>query len=182
MPVFKVIYRPGPYVTDTGLPKYHDDEALEMVISYCQDTAKTGGQYIGGFGVNVAQAAYEMNLLAWTYGANKGLRLRHWILAFSSDKVKQFGSNVYPMLDHIARQAAAYYGSQYQIIYAIHMDRDHPHIHFVMNTVSFEDGKKYSDGLVGFQRVKDFLEKRFPKWKTQLIFREVYAPPHYKKT
>ena len=68
MPVFKVIYRPGPYVTDTGLPKYHDDEALEMVISYCQDAAKTGGQYIGGFGVDVAQAAYEMNLLAWAYG------------------------------------------------------------------------------------------------------------------
>ena len=143
MPVFKVIYRPGPYVTDTGLPKYHDDEALEMVISYCQDTAKTGGQYIGGFGVNVAQAACEMNLLAWAYGADKGLRLRHWILAFSSDEVKQFGSNVYPMLDHIARQAAAYYGSQYQIIYAVHMDRDHPHIHFVMNTVNYVTGRKY---------------------------------------
>src|SRR5699024_12840700 len=42
-----------------------------------------------------------------------------WILAFSRDEVKQFGSTVYPMLDHIARQAAAYYGSQYQIIYAI---------------------------------------------------------------
>ena len=37
MPVFKVIYRPGPYVTDTGLPKYHDDEALEVYV-YATDT------------------------------------------------------------------------------------------------------------------------------------------------
>ena len=88
MPVFKVIYRPGPYVTDTGLPKYHDDEALETVINYCQDTAKTGGQYIGGFGVNVAQAAYEMDLLSRAYGADKGLRLRHWILAFCVRRAK----------------------------------------------------------------------------------------------
>ena len=43
----------------------------------------------------------------------------------------------------IARQAAAYYGSQYQIIYAVHMARDHPHIHFVMNTVSYVTGRKY---------------------------------------
>ena len=157
MPVFKVIYRPGPYVTDTGLPKYHDDEALETVISYCQDAAKTGGQYIGGFGVNVAQAAYEMDLLAWAYGADKGLRLRHWILAFSQDEVRQFGSSVYPMLDHIARQAAAYYGSQYQIIYAVHMDWDHPHVHFVMNTVSYVTGRKYPGDKADYYAYQKYL-------------------------
>ncbi len=143
MALFKVIYRPGPYIMDTGVSKYHDDEALETVINYCQDEAKTDGQYIGGFGVNIAQAAHEMDLLAWAYGANKGLRLRHWILAFSRDEVRQFGSNVYPTLEHIARQAAAYYGNQYQIIYAVHMDHDHPHIHFVMNTVNYVTGRKY---------------------------------------
>ena len=157
MPVFKVIYRPGPYVTDTGLPKSHIEEARGTFLDYCHNTAKTGGHYIGGFGVNVVQAAYEMNLLAWTYGANKGLRLRHWILAFSSDEVKQFGSNVYPMLEHIARQAAAYYGSQYQIIYAVHMDQDNPHIHFVMNTVNYVTGRKYPGDKADYYAYQKYL-------------------------
>ena len=100
-----------------------------------------------------------MNLLAWAYGADKGLRLRHWILAFSSDEVKQFGSNVYPMLDHIARQAAAYYGSQYQIIYAVHMDRDHPHIHFVMNTVNYATGRKYPGDKADYYAYQKYLGK-----------------------
>ena len=47
---------------------------------------------------------------------------------------------------------------EYQILYCTHVDSDHTHIHFVMNTVSFLDGRKYSDGLVGFLRVKQFLE------------------------
>lgn len=158
MPVFKVIYRSAPYITDAGLPKYHDDEALETVISYCQNTAKTGGQYVGGFGVNVAQAAYEMNLLAWAYGADKGLRLRHWILAFNRDEVKRFGDNVYPMLDHIARQAA-YYGSQYQIVYAVHVDREHPHIHFVMNTVNYVTGRKYPGDKADYYAYQKHLKE-----------------------
>ena len=42
MPVCKVIYRPGPYVTDTGLPKYHDDEALEMSSTTARIQPKPG--------------------------------------------------------------------------------------------------------------------------------------------
>lgn len=157
MPIYKVIHRESPGFSNTELPKYHDDEALDTVIGYCQDAAKTEGKYIGGYGVNAAQAALEMNLLAWAHGADHGLRLRHWILAFRQDEVRQFGDRIYPVLNQIAQQAAAYYGYQYQIIYAIHMDWAHPHIHFVMNTVNFVTGRKYPGDKADYYAYQKYL-------------------------
>ena len=168
MPVFKVIYRPGPYVTDTGLPKYHDDEALETVINYCQDTAKTGGQYIGGFGVNVAQAAYEMDLLAWAYGKDHGLRLRHWILSFTPKEVKRLCRRDYFGLQKAAWYAASYYGWQYQIVYALHTDAEHVHVHFVMNTVNYQTGLKYEGKRQDYMAYQRYLAEFFEEYGLNL--------------
>lgn len=150
MPVLKVICRQEErYFAQTGFPKYHDDEALETVISYCRDPAKTADDLTGGLGVKVDQAAYEMDRLAWAYGKNCGLRLRHWVLSFSHKELKRFRSSALDILKKFAWYAAAYYGYQYQIIYAIHTDTDCPHIHFVMNTVSYTTGQKYGGKIGG---------------------------------
>lgn len=115
--------------------------------------------YIGGYGVNIAQAAYKMDLLAWSYGADKGLRLHHWILAFIQDEVRQFEGSIYPALNHIAKQAASYYRGQYQIVYAVHMDRNYPHIHFVMSTVNYATGRKYLENKADYYDYQNFLRE-----------------------
>ena len=169
MPIFKVIHRSNSYIADTGMHKYHDDKALETVINYCQDSSKTGGMYVGGYGINIEHAAYEMHLLAWSYGADKGLRLRHWILAFTKDEVRQFGSSIYPALDCIAKQAASYYRGQYQIVYAVHMDRNHPHIHFVMSTVNYATGRKYLGNKADYYGYQNFLREVLVPYGMRLL-------------
>ena len=149
---------------------------LESVQRLLNDVLRTS--FYGGYAIDPEQAYDQMRLVKEAYHKTEGVQLKHFLLTFSHEEMMhldfkdllELGFQVGKVLE------------RYQIVYCIHLDSDYIHMHFVMNTVSFEDGKKYSDGLVGFQRVKDFLEKRFPKWNTQLIFREVYAPPHYKKT
>ena len=151
---------------------YPDLESVQRLLNYVLRTS-----FYGGYAIDPEQAYDQMRLVKEAYHKTEGVQLKHFLLTFSHEEMMhldfkdllELGFQVGKVLE------------RYQIVYCIHLDSDYIHMHFVMNTVSFEDGKKYSDGLVGFQRVKDFLEKRFPKWNTQLIFREVYAPPHYKK-
>lgn len=152
---------------------YPDLESVQRLLNYVLRTS-----FYGGYAIDPEQAYDQMRLVKEAYHKTEGVQLKHFLLTFSHEEMMhldfkdllELGFQVGKVLE------------RYQIVYCIHLDSNYIHMHFVMNTVSFEDGKKYSDGLVGFQRVKDFLEKRFPKWNTQLIFREVYAPPHYKKT
>ena len=151
---------------------YLDLGSVQRLLNYVLRTP-----FYGGYAIDPEQAYDQMRLVKEAYHKTEGVQLKHFLLTFSHEEMMhldfkdllELGFQVGKVLE------------RYQIVYCIHLDSDYIHMHFVMNTVSFEDGKKYSDGLVGFQRVKDFLEKRFPKWNTQLIFREVYAPPHYKK-
>ena len=43
----------------------------------------------------------------------------------------------------IASKAIEHYEDKYQIVAAVHEDREHLHIHFGMNTTSYCDGSKY---------------------------------------
>lgn len=150
MPVYKVIYHQNDYfLNQTGIRKYQDYDAIESVINYCLNPEKTPSSYIGAFGVSIHQAAMEMKLLAQSCGNDRGLHLRHRILSFSEEEVRQLGSCAYARIFNMARAMAEYYRYSYQIIFALHEDHPlQPHVHFVMNTVNFVTGKKY-DGKIG---------------------------------
>lgn len=152
---------------------YPDLGSVQRLLNYVLRTP-----FYGGYAIDPENAFNQMRLVKEAYHKTEGVQLKHFLLTFSHEEMIRLD---FKELLELGFQVGKVL-ERYQIVYCIHLDSDHIHMHFVMNTVSFEDGKKYSDGLVGFQRVKDFLEKRFPKWKTQLIFREVYAPPHYTKT
>lgn len=158
MPTFKVICRnETQLVAPTGLPKYHDDQALHDVVSYCLDYEKIPNHFVGSYGINPNHADLEMELLARAYGKASGLRLRHFVLAFSPDEVKRFHSKVNETLLRIAWYAAGYYGGEYQIIFAVHEDTENPHIHFVMNTVSYLTGRKYRGDKADYYQFQSYL-------------------------
>lgn len=156
MPVFKVIHKGDIHYPNGGLPKYHDGQAFETVIGYC--TRPDKAVYVGGFGVNPAQAALEMELTSRAFGNEGGLQLRHWVLSFQS---KEFGrrKKVDHILRQIAWQGAAYYAYRHQIIYAVHQDASNPHIHFVMSATDYTTGGKYSGTKEDYYNYQDYLRR-----------------------
>ena len=118
--------------------KYMDDYAREDVIAYVLQNDKTPHHCIGGAAVNIYNALQEMTLLARAFHKDTGLRLRHSVISFENDR-----GITLKAANQIAQQAIAYFGSAYQIIYAVHEDTEHLHIHLVMNSVSYLDGMKY---------------------------------------
>lgn len=91
MPIFKVICQERAHCTQNSAGKYKDDDALHDVLSYCGRYGKAS--CVDGIGVYPPNAIYEMQRLARAYGQDRGVRLRHWILSFSKDELRQFNKD-----------------------------------------------------------------------------------------
>lgn len=140
MPYFKVVTSHAcKYQEKFPEQKYHDEESVRDVINYIFQSSKTRLDCVGGIAVNPVMAEIQFNAIAEFYGKNYGVRLRHMVLSFSPEENISLEN-----LKRIAYQAASYFGGEYQIVYAIHLDSTHPHVHFVQNTVSYRTGNKYA--------------------------------------
>lgn len=126
---YKVIHEPK---------KYHDSNAFHDIIQYITSKNKVSSDGVVCGAVLPEIAAESMNGVIKAYHKEKGTKLRHSVLSFSPNDpltVRQ--------VKEIAKKCTVYYEDKYQILAATHEDRDHLHIHFVMNTTSYVDGTKY---------------------------------------
>ena len=119
--------------------KYFDDLALKNAINYILNPIKAKSRMIGAYGVQIEYAAQQMEFVSRAYNNYDKLRLRHFIISFADNDCILPCDAIY-----IAQRAAEFYANRYQIIFGIHEDADHLHVHFVMNQVSYLDGRKYS--------------------------------------
>ena len=62
------------------------------------------------------------------------------------------------------------------MVYGLHLDGSHVHVHIVMNTTNFITGYQYSDGLSGFMKVCGMLKKKYPQYRVSLCQTRPYAP------
>jgi hypothetical protein len=118
--------------------KYADDLARQTVISYILQPAKTPHRIIGGAYVDMTNPAQSMTDVAVHYGKDSRVRLRHFVLSFNPGEVSDL-ETIYLIADRLCRCI----GMTYQVVYAVHEDTLHPHIHFVFNSISYRTGNRY---------------------------------------
>lgn len=129
MATYKVIHEPK---------KYHDMKSFHDVIQYIKSSCKTSPDGVIGGAVSTETAAEEMETVVQAFHKEKGVKLRHSVLSFAPEEPVTARQ-----VKEIAGECIRYYESSYQILAAVHEDRDHLHVHFVMNTTSYRDGHKY---------------------------------------
>ena len=67
-----------------------------------------------------------------------GRQYKHYVQSFENDSIE-------PKMAHeIAREWAEKNFKGYEVLFATHCDKGHIHTHFIVNSVSFEDGRKFS--------------------------------------
>lgn len=159
MPTLKVKYKQDEfYLNQSDQRKYYDAKAREDVIRYIFRPDKTPHRLIGGWAVDPMCAASQMNYLSKAYGKEDGLQLRHFILSFSEKEVQRMGQYALIRIDEYAQYAAFYYGGEYQIVYAVHEDSRHLHVHFVLNTLNYRTGKKYPGDKEDYYNFQGYLK------------------------
>lgn len=121
---------------DYGMDKY---EAVRDVLRYATNSSKTEKQfYVSGINCKAENAVKEMQMVKQIYGKENG------ILAFHGEQSFKEGE-VTPELAHEigVRLAEEMWGDRFQVVVTTHLNTNHIHNHFVLNSVSFKDGKKY---------------------------------------
>ena len=114
---------------------------MKNVINYVSRKEKTVSEdkrFVTGVNCLPETALDEMTATKNLYHKADGKLYYHLVQSFPS------GYEIEPELAHkIAVELAEKAFNRYEVVVATHIDREHIHSHLVLNSVSFEDGKKY---------------------------------------
>ena len=128
--------------TDGG--RYTDTElqALTDVIDYAEDGTKTHNKvYVSGINLSPDIARDLMVMTKLQFGKTDKILAYHGYQSFLPGEVT-------PDMAHEigVKLAERLWGDRFQVLVTTHLDHEHIHNHFCLNSVSFVDGKKFRGG------------------------------------
>lgn len=134
----------------TQLRNWAPDElqGLRDVMEYAVQPSKTEDScFVTGINCDPAIAQQEMILIKKQWGKEKGITAYHGYQSFKPGEVNPEQAHEIGV-----RMAREMWGDKYQVVVATHLDKDHLHNHFVVNSVSFMDGRKWGNTFTDYYR------------------------------
>ncbi len=133
-------YATNPDKTTKSKSKYSeaDYQALKDVLAYAKDEEKTEREFFcQGINCNVETARDQFITVKERFGKTEGIQAYHGYLSFKEQ-------NITPELAQKVgvEFAERVWGKRFQVVVTTHLNTKHLHCHFVVNSVSFVDGKK----------------------------------------
>ena len=152
---------------------------LKGILDYVTNREKTVDRLITGVNCVAQTALHEFEAVKKQFRKTDGRAYYHIVQAFSPEDKLNFDT-----AHEIGLKFAEYF-SGYQCIVVTHMNTDHIHNHIVMNSVNYENGKKFHQSARKMQQAKEFSNKlckqyglsvtetkadpfEIPAWKEQL--------------
>ena len=151
MPILKAIDNPG--------------KSVGTVINYADKDRKKEKNDTLFFGINCADnaeiAAYQMQKTKEFYNKTDGRQYKHYVLSFASNEISIESAKIYAK--EFGEQC---FGERFEVAVGIHVNSEGGkiHAHFVVNSVSFVDGKKLhfsKEDLENFKNINDCLSKQY---------------------
>ena len=148
------------YVTNpekTNGSKYTDTElqALADVIDYAEDGAKTHNKvYVSGINLSPNIARDQMVMTKLQFGKTDKIIAYHGYQSFLPGEVTP--DQAHEIGVELARRL---WGDRFQILVTTHLDKNHLHNHFCLNSVSFVDGKKFRGGSKAYWQMRAESDK-----------------------
>lgn len=153
---------------------YSNDElqSLKDVIDYAVESEKTEMQYfVSGINCNPEFARDQMTETKKVYGKQDGIIAFHGYQSFKPGEVT-------PELAHeIGKELAQkLWGDRHEVVVATHLDRGHIHNHFVVNSVSMVDGKKFNACKQSYNEMRKVSDELCIKYGFSVVEKPHKAP------
>lgn len=133
------------------------NKALADKIDYAIDDFKTEqAMFASVINCDEVDTAFaEMNMVKDRFRKHGNVIGYTFIQSFSPD------DKLTPEQAHEigVRLAQEYFGERYQVVVGTHVDKAHLHNHFVINSVSFVDGRKYLNKLHYLAELRDLSDR-----------------------
>lgn len=142
-----------------GYGYYKKVRDIDRLVSYGwgeeNEHSKTQVEFFGSNYLDVTdrrKAVKQIKTVQKIYNKSSGRRMCHYVLSFDSmirdaDAVKELACAV--MWEFFP---------EYQMLYAVHINTDNLHIHFIFNPVNIETGKKFSLKNADFHKLQNNIE------------------------
>ena len=123
-------------------PDKTEYDALAQTLHYAENDAKTklneSAQLVTGIHCRADHAWEDMRAVQEHFGKTDGVVALHAYQSFREGEVTP--EQCHEIGVALARKV---WGKRFQVLVATHMNTDNLHNHFVINSVSYVDGKKY---------------------------------------
>ncbi|HBE8739473.1 TPA: relaxase/mobilization nuclease domain-containing protein [Clostridioides difficile] len=136
----------------TANPKYTeaDLQALGDVMKYATNGDKTEKQFfVTGVNCDIATARDEMLIAKAQWNDESEIVCYHGFQSFKSGELTPEQAHEVGV-----KLAEKMWGDRFQVIVATHLNTDCLHNHFVVNSVSFADGKHYHDNKANLRLLR----------------------------
>ena len=128
---------------DKTTAKEYLDEDLYAAIRYVENDDKTDQtMFVSGINCSKHNAYNEMIAVKRRFGERGKNIAYHGYQSFATGEVTPDEAHSIGM--ETARQM---WGARYQVVVTTHLNTDNIHNHFVINSVSFVDGRKFRNGI-----------------------------------
>lgn len=133
-----------------------DFKGLQSVLNYTQQDTKTEKQfYVSGINCDPITVCQQMRRTKLQFQKTDGILAFHGYQAFAPGEATPETAH-----DIGVKLAQELWGERFEVVVSTHLDKNHLHNHFVLNSVSFRDGKRYYDNKATYalmRRVSDRL-------------------------
>lgn len=135
----KVInYATNPEKTSKEVYTEEQYQALKDVLSYAKDEGKTEQEfYVEGINCNPSTARDQFISVKQAYGKEDGIQAYHGYLSFKEQDISPSLAQKIGM--EFAKEV---WGDRFQVVVTTHLNTKHLHCHYVINSISFKDGKR----------------------------------------
>lgn len=130
---------------------------IKTAIAYVSKKEKTEHKLLSGYNLSSPETAYEeMQITKQLWNKTGGRTYKHYVQSFAPDEA------ITPVQAHTIAKELVESCPQFkgfEVLIATHQDREHIHTHFILNSVSFEDGHKFQQKSTELQEMKDLSDK-----------------------
>ncbi len=159
-------YAANPQKTsEGGLSELAALHAIDNVVEYTADQIKTEKcQYVSGVNCIPSDAKNRFMRTKKKFGKTGGRTCYHGYQSFKAGEVD--ADTAHKIGVDLAKEL---WGDRFEVIVATHLNTDHYHNHFVVNSVSFMDGKKFYNLKSDYQRMREVSDRRCREHKLSVI-------------
>ncbi len=150
-------------------------QALHDVMDYASDDYKTERSlFVSGVNTTPDTAKHKMRQTKLRYGKMDGIIAFHAIQSFKPGETT-------PDIAHEIgiKLAKEMWGDRFEVVIATHLNKEHLHNHFVINSVSFVDGKKYYDNTENYNLIKKISDRLCEEYNLSVIRNPKSKGKHY---
>ena len=140
-------------------------QGLDNVLEYTTQDIKTEKQlYVSCLNCEPETVCSEMISTKIRFQKEDGILAYHAYQSFAPNEVNAETAHQIGI-----EFAQAMWGDRFEVQVSTHLDKEHFHNHFVINSVSFVDGKRYKDNKANYRLMRNLSDNLCKKYDLSVI-------------